>query len=152
MIYFKNKKRKRTPMTRNIYLMERNPSVFRFWIAFFFKVREIKIGVAKNSQQREKQIDSGIKGKVVFLVEYRVEAATRTEAQIHKKYKSDSFKPKVNKRGSGETEFFRLSNIQIQEIKSTLSRKSTSSLDSTKWFFFICFILLLFYYFKIISK
>lgn len=134
-------------MTRNIYLMERDPSVLRWFLAFFFKVRQIKIGVAKNSRQREKQVDSGIKGKVVFLTEYEVEAATRTESHIHKIYKADSFKPRVNKRGSGETEFFKLSNSQIQEIKSILSKRSTKNLDFKKWFFFICFLIAIFYYF-----
>lgn len=151
-MFWIKKKKKRKPMTRNIYLMERNGSSLRWFLAFFFKARIIKIGVAKDSRQREKQVNSGIKGDVVFLTEYEVESATRTEAHIHKLYKSDSFRPKVYKRGSGESEFFKLSNRQINEIKSILSSRSKSNSNFRKVFFFICFVILLFYYFLNFSK
>jgi len=146
-MFFTKKKKKRTPMTRNIYLMERNGSSWKWVLGFFFKVREIKIGVAKNSQQRQKQVDNGIKGKVVFLTEYWIEAATRTEKEIHTKYKKFKFKPPVHRKGSGETEFLKISNRQIEEIKSTLSRRSANNSDFKKVFFLFLFLIILFYYF-----
>lgn len=132
--------------------MERNRSSWKWFLGFFFKVREIKIGVAKNSQQREKQVDDGIKGKVVFLYEYWIDAATRTEKEIHVKYKDFKFKPPVHKKGSGETEFIKISNRQIEEIKSTLSRRSANNSNNKKIFFLVCFLSIFLYYFLINQK
>jgi len=141
------KKSKKKPLTREVYIMELDPSLIRLISGFFLKVRIIKIGISKNSNQRKKEVDSGIKGKIILIDCYLVEAATRTESHIHKLYKSDSFKPKVHKKGSGETEFFKLSNSQIQEIKSILSRRSANNSDFKKVFFLILFLIILFYYF-----
>ena len=115
------KKKKRTPMKREVYLMERNPSV---WKEIFCLRREIKIGVAKNTQQRHNHVDDGIPGKVVVLKTYLVEEATTVEAHLHVLFKAHRFTVKGAKRGSGKTEFFRLTSNQIRQAERILEQKS----------------------------
>lgn len=110
--------RKRKPLTRYIYLMERVTE--REWSSILRGKREIKIGVAKNAEERLKQVDRGIKGKMILLDEFKVEKATTKEAKLHRDYKRFKFKPKGAKKGAGGTEFFKLSNKQLGEIKSSL--------------------------------
>ncbi|QDP50416.1 MAG: hypothetical protein Unbinned5350contig1001_31 [Prokaryotic dsDNA virus sp.] len=107
-------------MRRFVYLMERNPTLLKWILGHFAKVREIKIGVAKDSSEREKQVDRGIKGKVVLLNEFKVNAATTVEKGLHIIFKDESWKPPTIKKGSGETEFFKLSNYQIGKARRKL--------------------------------
>ncbi len=112
---------KRKPITRNVYLMERISE--REWSTILGGRREIKIGVAKDSSERQKQVDRGIKGEIILLDEFKVDVATRIESELHKKYSHCKFRPKGAKRGAGGSEFFKLTNRQIREVKRELGGK-----------------------------
>ena len=118
------KKRKRTPMRRKVYLMERKTN--RTWKSVFSGKREIKIGIAKNSKDRHQSVDNGIPGRVVVLAEYSINRASTVEAFLHKQYKKKNFTVRNAKKGAGATEFFRLSNRDLRRIKSFLSDKATN--------------------------
>jgi len=115
-------------MKRYVYLMERNPSILSWIIGFFGGRREIKIGVAKNAEERELHVDSGIPGRVVVIDKYLIREATKTEAELHKKFRKHRFTVREGKRGSGKTEFFRLTNSQIQEIREILRERKVINL------------------------
>ena len=117
-------KRKKKPQTRYVYLMERTTKV-----EFKTKLsgrREIKIGVATKPQIRKRQVNTGIPGKVVILAKYYVPQATRAESFLHNKFEKHNYIPKGSKSGAGGTEFYRLTNGQIQSAKSYLFWRSRS--------------------------
>lgn len=122
MLRMHKRKKRRRPLKRYVYLMERKTN--RTWKTIFTGKREIKIGVSKNTQQRHQTVDNGIPGRVVILEEYIVNRASTVEAELHRKYKSDNFTVKNAKRGAGSTEFFRLTDSEIREIKRFLRKKS----------------------------
>ncbi len=123
--------------------MELDGSLWRFLLAFFLPVREIKIGVAKSTEQRQKTVDAGIKGYVKILNSYTVDAATRTESHLHELYKKQRFTVRGGKRSSGKTEFFRLSNKDISHIKQILKKRSKKYQQFRKVLTLICFLFLL---------
>jgi len=141
MIWSKKKRRtkrkKRRPMRRSVYLMERKTN--RTWRSILTGKREIKIGIAKNSEERHQSVDNGIPGRVVIIAEYRVDRASSIEAQLHRKYKSDNFTVKNAKRGAGSTEFFRLTNSEVRDIKRFLRKKSGQQAEGSVivWIFIL---------------
>lgn len=123
--------KKKKPITRYVYLMERVTE--REWSSILRGLREIKIGVAKDSSERQKQVDRGIKGRIVLRDEFKVDVATRVESELHKKYSHCKFKPKGAIKGAGGSEFFKLSNSEIKQIKRRLGSKER---ERTKFSFF----------------
>lgn len=109
-------------MTRIVYLMERVSG--REFESVINGKREIKIGIAKDADDRERQVDKGIPGKVILIFERRIKSASQLEAALHQLYKEHNFKVKGGKRGSGQTEFHRLSNGDVREVKRIIARRS----------------------------
>lgn len=142
---FSRKKKKRRTLTRYIYLMERITK--RRWSTIFSLKREIKLGIAKDVEDRHKTVDRGIKGKVIILEKYKVPAASTIEAELHRKYKEENFTIEDAKKNAGGTEFFQLTNNQIGNIKRFLSKKAGHkyyNLDRIIQFvFWVCLILLI---------
>lgn len=136
----KKKRNKRAPMRRKVYLMERTSN--RTWKSIFSGRREIKIGIAKNSNERHQSVDNGIPGRVVVLASYSINRASTIEAELHKKYKSKNFVVKNAKRGAGATEFFRLSNYEIRQIKNFLSEKSSNKSNRLNLFLLVLIVLI----------
>jgi hypothetical protein len=112
MMFFGKSKTK-----QEIYLMERNAWFFSGW----FSRREIKIGISNNPNRRRDEVDEGIPGRIQIIRRYKVSNARQIETKLHQKYKAHNFKPKGAKRGSGKTEFFKLTNSQISDIENELS-------------------------------
>lgn len=107
---------------RSVYLMERKTrKTLRSIITF---KREIKIGISNDAQVRRDQVNSGIKGNIVLIVSYRINEASKVEAELHKKYKDANFTIRNAKKGAGGTEFFRLSTREVTEIKKELAKKA----------------------------
>lgn len=130
-------KQKRKPMRRYVYLMERNPSL---WKELFGMKREIKIGVAKSAKDRLQDVNAGIPGDVVLLEKYLVEEATKVEAHLHQIFKNQRYTVRGAKSGSGKTEFFKLNNQQVRQAKEILEQKQEVS---TLSFFIIALLMLL---------
>lgn len=143
------KKKRRSPMRRKVYLMERKTN--RTCISILKGKREIKIGIAKNSEERHKSVNSGIPGRVVVIAEYSISRASTVEAELHRKYKSKNFTVKNAKSGSGSTEFFRLTTSEVGEIKRYLKKKSGKS-SNDRVIFIITLICLLVVYYLTINK
>ena len=118
----KKKRKKRVPMKRIVYLMERKTN--REWRTLFSFKKEIKIGITKDLEERHKTVNAGIPGKVVVLEKYLLERASTVEAALHEKYKESNFKVKGAKRNAGGTEFFRISNVELNQIKKELSERT----------------------------
>jgi len=121
IVFGKKHRQKAIPQTRYVYLMERVSN--RDWTTIRQGRREIKIGIAKDTNQRNKTVDIGIPGKVVILDQYKVEKASQVETELHRIFKSHNFTVKGAKSGSGKTEFFRLTNGQIRQAKSVLRKR-----------------------------
>jgi Meiotically up-regulated gene 113 len=102
---------------QEVYLMERNGWFLAGWFGF---KREIKIGISNKPTRRVKEVDEGIPGRIVIIRRYKVKEAAKIESELHQKYKAHNFQPKGAKRGSGRTEFFKLSNSQLSEIQNHL--------------------------------
>lgn len=124
-MFFKKKKRRKKSQRRYVYLMERVTN--REWSSILEGKREIKIGIAKNTRLRNRSVDLGIPGKVIILDQYKVDQASKVEAHIHRIYKDYNFKVKGAKRGAGGTEFYKLSNRDIRQVKRILSRTQRSA-------------------------
>lgn len=123
MIKLKRRKRKRkSPQTRYVYLMERVSS--RTTKSLLQGRREIKIGIAKNVNQRNRTVDLGIPGRVVILDKYKIKKASRVESELHKLFEKHNFTVRGAKEGSGGTEFFRLTNSQIRQARRILRKRS----------------------------
>lgn len=120
------KRRKKRPSRRYVYLMERVSNRDRETIKK--GRREIKIGIAKNPIIRHNRIDLGIPGRVVILERYKVDQASRVESFLHKKYKKHNFTVKGAKKGSGATEFHRLTNRDIRDIRRYLKNQASSDM------------------------
>ena len=112
----RRRKKDKTPKTRYVYLMERNASIFK---RIFFRNRDIKIGVATDPDGREKRVDRDISGKIRIIDRYLVRRATTVESLLHRKYNDRRFVPK-GKKGSGKTEFFKLSRKDIKAVRKIL--------------------------------
>lgn len=144
------KKKSAKPIRRSVYLMERKTN--RTWQTILAGKREVKIGIAKNSEERHQAVNNGIPGRVVIIAEYRVDRASSIEAQLHRKYKSKNIAIKNAKRGAGSTEFFRLSNSDIREIKRFLEKKSGKQKEGSIFIFILVISVVaicLIHYFKV---
>ena len=115
-------RKRKKPMKRFVYLFERKTK--RTWKSIFQGKREIKIGIAKDVQERLSTVNGGINGKIVLLASYEVERASTVESRLHKKYKDSNFIIQDAKQNAGGTEFFRLSSSEIRDIKTYLSKLS----------------------------
>lgn len=145
-MFFNFKKKRRRTLTRYVYLMERNPSLFRSFLGLFIRVREIKIGIAKSTKQRHADVDQGIPGKVVVIASYTIEQASKTESYLHQLFKEHRFTVKGAKSGSGKTEFFKLTNLEIQKAESILQRRSVKTFSFRKLFVLIVFLLTILFF------
>ena len=113
---------KRTTQRRYVYLMERVTK--RGLGSILTGRREIKIGVGVRPKTRRTQVDRGIPGKIVLLYQKKVNSASRVETELHRTFKKHNFVVRGAKQGAGGTEFFRLTNSQIQQAKKILDQKA----------------------------
>lgn len=150
MFTTKKKRRKKTPISRYVYLMEKNPSVWKLigaeFPSFTGVTRQIKIGVAVKPEERSQTVDRGIHGRIVLLCSYYVEQATKVENYLHTKYDKANFKARAKKKGSGETEFFNLTNQQISDIRNHLANKEITTTINRRLIFTILFTIIILYY------
>ena len=97
-------------LTRYVYLMQRTGGRGRKKI--------IKIGIAKNPKSRLKQINRSVKGKIILLDAFKVLEASKVEKELHQLFKKQNHKLT----GAGGSEFFRLTNYQIKQVRVILSK------------------------------
>lgn len=138
----RTRRRNKPPQRRYVYLMERVSN--RDWDTVFSGQREIKIGIAKDARRRRRTVDLGIPGKVIILDKYKVDKASRVETLLHNMFKDKNFKVKGAKRGAGGTEFFKLSNRDIRQVKRILRRKERQSMPVFLKIVFVSIILVYF--------
>lgn len=118
-LLFKKKKRRRSSGRRKakkrmVYLMERVTGREADTVAR--GLREIKIGVANVTDERNKQVDRGIPGDVKILAEFLFDDATRIESALHRLFLDWKFVPKGAKKGAGGQEFHKLTDEQVDVI------------------------------------
>lgn len=125
--------------------MEKNPNPIKTILSGLgIAKRRIKIGIAKNVKERHEDVDRGISGDVVLLCEYLIEEAARSENYLHDLFKEHRYTER-GKRGSGKTEFFKLTNQQIKQAQNILSSKEmqSNSIGQILWTFVFAFIVYL---------
>ena len=133
--------KKRRPARRYVYLMERTSG--RTWKTIVTFRREIKIGVARDVNQRLQQVIDGIPGTIVLIYEKKVDRATTIEAQLHRQFAQYNFRVHGAKKGSGETEFFRLRNGHIRQAKQALNQREANIQD---WAFVVFTVIVIIVY------
>lgn len=113
-----------TKRQRFVYIMERTTN--KSWESVLLRRKEIKLGISYKPKRRKMTVDRGIRGRIILLEQYKITNASTIEKELHQKYNEWNFVPKKALRGAGKTEFFRLTNKQIAEIKSYLSKLEKS--------------------------
>ena len=113
-------KKKRTTLSRYVYLFERIDNKTAFSILKGY--REIKIGIGVDPINRNRQVDLGIPGTVVYITSYYVHNAAGVEDDIHDMYEKRNFHVKNAKKGAGGTEFYRLRNRDVDNIMKYLAK------------------------------
>lgn len=73
--------------------------------------REIKIGIAKNTKQRNRDVDNAIKGDVIIRRRITVRDAKRVEKKLHHLLGDSRFRIKGGRQG-GVTEWFYLNPLE----------------------------------------
>ena len=73
--------------------------------------REIKIGIAKNTKQRNRDVDNAIKGDVIVRRRITVRNAERVEKKLHYLLGDSRFRIKGGRQG-GVTEWFYLNPLE----------------------------------------
>lgn len=134
-------RKKRRPARRYVYLMERTSG--RTWKTIITFRREIKIGVARDVNQRLQQVIDGIPGTIVLVYEKKVDRATTIEAQLHRQFSQYNFRVTGAKKGSGETEFFRLRDSHIRQAKRALNQREANIQD---WAFVVFTVIVIIIY------
>lgn len=125
--------------------MEKNPNTIKTILSEFgLATRRIKIGIAKDVKDRHNDVDAGISGNVILLCEYLVDEAAKVESHLHDIFKDKRYTER-GKRGSGKTEFFRLTNKEIRQAKSILQSKELQSNNTTQIICTVIFAIIIIY-------
>lgn len=98
----------------------------RSWKTLLTGKREVKVGVAVDSQRRHSEVNSAMPGRVRLIDEYLCDDANAVESAVHDRYKAHRFTPKDAGRSAGRTEWFRLNDMQVSAVRRTLKRESVN--------------------------
>lgn len=100
-------------MRKFVYIMERT-SNRSLWAMMTFQ-KEIKIGIANDSERRRREVDNAIKGDIKLILQKEFDNARAVETELHEKFKDSRFRMKGGA-GGGCTEWFYLSANEYQKL------------------------------------
>ena len=131
---------------RDVYIMKRTTK--KSWYAIGTMQSEYKIGIAKNTIQRNQTVDRAIRGNIKVLRSRRIAFARSIEKKLHRLFSDSRFKMKSYKKGGGDTEWFYMTPLEYAVLEFWLW---WYSIRFQVWFFIVC-LFIIYYAYLITAK